>query len=316
MNRPYQVLLAGDAARARGALAAALPPGVEAQDVEDDARTLQRAAGEGELLLLVDARAPGALQRASQLRAAPNRALHLIALVDRDDDAAAEAALDLADDVLAMPLRPYEVRARLQVAHRALALEERLGRQQRRLDELNRVLADRATLDPLMGIGNRRSFEQTIGKAHVNARKHGIAYGVLMVDVDRFKSYNDLYGHQAGDRVLEKVARALRKALRGSDKLFRYGGEELVLVTRSGKQQTLGSMGERLRTAVEELAITHDGSDSGQVTCSLGAALYDPREERVGTPWEQVVERADAALYGAKERGRNRVVLWTGEGEG
>ena len=311
MTRSYLVLLVGSA-RAHGAIADALPREAEVQEV-DGPRALARIAGEGERLVLVDAREPAVLQRCSELRAVPGCAVHLIALVDRGDDGAAQDALELADDVLALPLAPAEVRARLQVAHRVLTQEERLRRQQRRLDELNRALADRATLDPLMGIGNRRSFEQTIGKAHVNARKHGIAYGVLMADVDRFKSYNDLYGHQAGDRVLEKVARALRKALRGGDKLFRYGGEELVLVTRTGRQQTLDAMGERLRVAVEELDISHDGSDSGRVTCSLGGALHDPGAERAGSPWDQVVERADTALYRAKEQGRNRMVLWDGD---
>jgi len=188
-------------------------------------------------------------------------------------------------------------------------LKEKVRQQQRRLDELNRLLADRSDIDPLMGIGNRRSFEQTIGMAHVNARKHRIAYGVLMADVDRFKSYNDRYGHQAGDRVLERVARALRKALRGGDRLFRYGGEELVLVTRSGKADMLDAMGDRLRVAVEELAIPHEGSEGGQITCSFGGALFDPGTEPASTAWDQVVERADAALYEAKDAGRYKVVV-------
>ena len=189
-------------------------------------------------------------------------------------------------------------------------LEQRLLQQQRRLEELNRLLADRVAVDPLMGIGNRRSFEQTIGKAHVNARKHRIAYGVLMADVDRFKAFNDQYGHQAGDSVLERVARVMRKALRGGDSLIRYGGEELVLVTRSSQGVTLGALGERLRAAVEGLGIPHEGSDSGKVTCSLGGALFDPRQEPISMAWDQVVERADSALYEAKECGRNRVTMW------
>lgn len=313
-----RALLAGGDAHTRRSLHDALQRrGFEVSEARDGQAALE-AATSGQIQLLITDRALpdlDGLALCRQLRAAPaGRSIHVIMLLAHADHQGVASALEAgSDDILFQPVEPAELRARLAVAGKVLGLQERLQRQQRRLDELNSIMADRASIDPLMGIGNRRSFEQTISKAHVNARKHRIAYGVLMVDVDRFKAYNDQHGHQAGDQVLERVARALRKSLRGGDRLFRYGGEELVLVTRSGRGVTLGAMGERLRAAVEDLGIPHEGSDNGKLTCSLGGALYDPQIEPAKTPWDQVVDRADRALYEAKEAGRNRVVLWDGE---
>jgi len=288
--------------------------GFDVLEAADGPEALEVATRERVRLVFIGQQLTGldGLELCRRLSAAPaGRHVHVILLLASTDRQGVAAGLEAgAGDILSSPVEPAEVLARLATATRILHLEDRHQRQQRRLEQLSRTLADRALVDPLMGIGNRRSFEQTIGKAHVNARKHRIAYGVLMADVDRFKAFNDRYGHQAGDSVLERVARAMRKALRGGDSLFRYGGEELVLVTRSCRGATLDALGERLRAAVEGLGIPHEGSDSGMVTCSFGGALFDPLEEPTAMAWQQVVERADGALYEAKEGGRNRVVLW------
>ena len=134
-----------------------------------------------------------------------------------------------------------------------------------------------AATDPLTNIGNRRSFEEAIARAHARSGRDQSPYGVLMADVDNFKAYNDRYGHQAGDEVLVRIAGLMRDTIRAGDQVFRYGGEELVVVCPTDTVDALAVFGERLRAAVEGLAVEHpDNRPVGCVTCSLGGFLYRP----------------------------------------
>jgi diguanylate cyclase (GGDEF)-like protein len=132
------------------------------------------------------------------------------------------------------------------------------------------------------------------------------SYGVLMIDVDHFKKVNDRYGHATGDRVLSAVANALSTAKGPTDQVFRYGGEEIVLVSPDQTESGLEALGERLRTAIAALRIERDGTVIG-VTASFGAAIGGGGE----IPWGTLVERADRALYASKEAGRDRVTLFS-----
>jgi two-component system chemotaxis family response regulator WspR len=134
--------------------------------------------------------------------------------------------------------------------------------------------------------------------------RHGMSLAVVMVDVDHFKSYNDTYGHAAGDDVLKHVANTLRaNVLRGSDLVARYGGEEFVALLPDATPGGTALAVERMRTAVERLGLPHRGSLTGVVTISVGAAVgvigeIGPRE---------LLRAADEALYTAKADGRNRI---------
>ncbi len=214
-----------------------------------------------------------------------------------------------ADDFLAKPFQPAELRARLAVGERILQLEDQLRDASRELEAANHRLQTLALTDHLMGIGNRRSFEESIHRVHSHARRHQVPYGVLIADVDHFKTYNDRYGHQAGDHVLATVAASLRAALRVEDQLFRYGGEELAVVLPSQRELVLPVVADRLRLAVQRCGIVHAGNEAGVVTMSVGGASYDPAVALDET-WPQVVSRADRALYLAKQGGRNRSALW------
>ena len=211
-----------------------------------------------------------------------------------------------ADDFVTKPFDAAELRARLSVGRRILALQDELAEKNRFLERANAQLARIASTDPLMGIGNRRSFEAAMNEIHTRARHDGASYSVVMCDIDHFKRINDRYGHSVGDRVLTECASTLGKAMGERGKLFRYGGEEIVLVFDAQPRDEMRLLGERLRAAVAGMKIVTDGGEVVSVTSSFGAALYDGIED---IPWPMVVQRADASLYASKWAGRNCVTF-------
>lgn len=179
-----------------------------------------------------------------------------------------------------------------------LVLAARLLRQQWR----TRRLRSLATTDPLTGVANRRAIDHAGNAMFATARTGDTALSVLMLDIDRFKQINDVHGHLAGDEVLRRVAAACQGALRGSDRLGRFGGEEFVAVLPGTEAAPAAQVAERLRLAVE--AIDLDDVAAGlRVTVSVG--LVTLRADDAG--FDALVERADRALYRAKAGGRNRV---------
>lgn len=214
-----------------------------------------------------------------------------------------------ADDFISKPFNPLELQARMAVGQRILLLQDDLVEKHRELERLNQQLARIAATDALTQLGNRRSFDEALARAHSLALRHGRAYGVLMADLDHFKSINDRFGHAIGDKVLAEVSAAFRNATRSEDELFRYGGEEIVILTREQTTAGLTSLCDRLTTAAAAVRITSADHVPVAITVSVGAALYDGRERVEGT---LLVGRADDALYRAKHAGRNRFVLWDG----
>lgn len=169
---------------------------------------------------------------------------------------------------------------------------------QRQRDELEKL----ARRDPLTGLGNRRSFDESLGAAHRRARRQGLGLAVLMIDIDHFKRLNDTYGHPEGDQRLQSVAAILDGCLqRGDDLLARYGGEEFIAALPSPDAAHAMALGERVRASVEAAALP---APEATVTISVGVAWQAPGEEH--DP-RDLVERADQALYRAKRAGRNRV---------
>jgi diguanylate cyclase (GGDEF)-like protein len=173
---------------------------------------------------------------------------------------------------------------------------------QRQRDELETL----ARRDPLTGLGNRRSFDESLGRAHRRARRQNLGLAVLMIDIDHFKRLNDTYGHPEGDRRLRAVATILDHGLqRGDDLLARYGGEEFIAALASSEAAQAAQLGERLRAAVEAARLP---AADGHVTISVGVAWQAADDER--NPAD-LVDRADQALYRAKHAGRNCVQLAT-----
>ncbi|HEX7080619.1 MAG TPA: diguanylate cyclase [Gammaproteobacteria bacterium] len=170
-----------------------------------------------------------------------------------------------------------------------------------------RMIAEFAEHDALTGLNNRRVFDERIEQLWERAVATRGSVAVFLVDVDRFKAYNDFYGHQAGDQTLRRVAGKLQALFsRSSDVLVRYGGEEFAAVVYDIGGDEARALGERARRGVSDLAIEHRGAGNGRVTISVGIAVVEPTSQR--RP-RGALQLADQALYEAKARGRDRVYL-------
>jgi diguanylate cyclase (GGDEF)-like protein len=170
------------------------------------------------------------------------------------------------------------------------------------------VIAELAQHDALTGTKNRRVFDDYLARIWPQAMEDGRAIGILLIDVDHFKAYNDNYGHQAGDQALRHVAQTIQKFVRHPlDLLARYGGEEFAVILYDVDGEQAVETAHRVRRAVRELAIEHSGSrTSAGVTISVGVAIVQPTLRR--NP-RGALQLADQALYEAKAKGRNRVEL-------
>jgi diguanylate cyclase (GGDEF)-like protein len=191
--------------------------------------------------------------------------------------------------------------------HRAL-LEQAVLERTQELEQAKRRLDVLSREDSLLGIGNRRGMAVALERAHAAAVRYGRSYAVALFDVDHFKVFNDINGHQAGDDVLQAVTERLGQTIRRADTLFRYGGEQLLLLLPETTPDWAQRAAERARVAVEAAGVTYDSSPHGCVTVSCGVAGFWPPDDDVAR-WEDVVRRADGALQLAKQGGRNRVNL-------
>ena len=174
-------------------------------------------------------------------------------------------------------------------------------------DELQRL----ATRDGLTGVANRRSFDDTLNSEWRRATRESRSLSLLMLDVDYFKLYNDSYGHQGGDECLKRVAAAMSEVTqRSSDAIARYGGEEFAVLMPATDLSGACIVAERIRAAVEKLAIPHAQSQvADHVTVSIGVASISVSLDGAQA---NLVGAADAALYRAKADGRNRVAVADG----
>jgi len=185
-------------------------------------------------------------------------------------------------------------------------LEARVLQRTLELMVANTKLEQLATTDPLTGIGNRRRMTEQINKELERSRRFKHSLSLLMVDIDHFKDVNDVYGHEAGDRAIVAVARALAGGMRNIDMASRFGGEEFVLLMPETAIDVASGAAERLRADVAMLRIEGDNGEQIALTVSIGVASSTPE----GPPdsASSLISRADKALYQAKHEGRDRVV--------
>ena len=248
--------------------------------------SLRDVMSPGLITLNVDASCNEAVELASEKR------IRRMVIVDDDGKLAGVATQsDL--------LRAHAQDLEFQKTNLEIAVTERT----QELHKLNERLLELAHVDPMLDIGNRRSMDEELVKISERARRYNRPYSVALIDVDNFKKYNDNYGHQMGDSALVKVAAALKKAVRSADSVFRYGGEEFLVVLPEVGVEGAAVAGEHMRIAIEALQIEHEFSNNGILTASFGIA-----EENINSPSiKAVIERADNALYVAKANGRNQV---------
>lgn len=196
----------------------------------------------------------------------------------------------------------------LALAIGVLVLVAMLQRQLAQSRSLEALLQTAAITDPLTGLANRRAFDEHIGREWQVAQRNGQPFSIALIDIDRFKTVNDTYGHETGDRVLQAVGKQIRLfTRRPGDMCSRYGGEEfLVLLTNTPADAAVG-VAEFIRNAIRATPIPAGEGGSLAVTVSIGVACLDPASSPIG--WRALFNRADAALYRAKNAGRDRVCL-------
>jgi len=180
------------------------------------------------------------------------------------------------------------------------------------LQRANEELARLSTTDGLTGLANRRHFDEVLQAEWLKLRREKQPLSLVMADVDFFKRYNDTYGHQPGDLCLSSVAKAIRSQLkRPADLAARYGGEEFAAILPGTGPEGARHVAELIRDAVERLGLPHAASSAADhVTISVGVASVIPRD---GALPDELIRRADEALYRAKKEGRNRTVLQVAE---
>ena len=213
-----------------------------------------------------------------------------------------------ADDFMVKPLEKTALEAALIGARRVTTLHEELRLQRASLERLNGLLFDDARRDALTLLGNRLRLTEDLTAAMERVERLGHSYSIALLDIDFFKRYNDALGHPAGDAALRSVAQALAGSVRPGDMVYRYGGEEfLILFPEQGLDEAAPAL-ERARLAVEALRIPHPNNPpSGVVTISGGIAESSRLNPVAVNDW---LRHADVALYKAKAGGRNQVITF------
>jgi two-component system, cell cycle response regulator len=213
------------------------------------------------------------------------------------------------DDYLSKPINLVALSARLKAACRYVRLRDAWEQDNSRLSRLaselalsNRRLQHSALTDPLTELSNRRAGLNALNQAWSAAVRHGQSLTVISIDIDHFKRINDTQGHAAGDAVLQSIARTLRAAARNEDTVCRWGGEEFLIISPNVNGQDGMKTAERLRKVIAENPVKFEGKLL-PITASFGIAPFEPSLKSV----EQLLSRADEALYAAKDGGRNCV---------
>jgi two-component system cell cycle response regulator len=200
-----------------------------------------------------------------------------------------------ADDYLTKPFDHQELIARVGVGVRIIELN-------RQIEAQNLLLQELALTDSLTGLPNRRAIEDWATRQLIGAARYGFSFWVALADLDRFKSVNDEYGHEAGDTVLRRFGEILTANSRRSDICGRMGGEEFLFVLTHATQDNVAVVIERIRTQLEATRFNFDGNRL-IVTASFGLAGFQTTQ---APDFHRLVAQADAALYSAKRLGRNR----------
>lgn len=230
------------------------------------------------------------------------RDIPVIFLSARDETDVKVSGLALgANDYISKPFKAEELLARVEVAMRLKRERDHLRLSAEEAQATALVAQERAMTDALTGMLNRYGLQRVLTHEHAEARRYDRMLSCLMVDVDNFKTINDTFGHMAGDAALKQVAAILTQVVRRSDMVSRYGGDEFLVLLPETDLEGADALAEKIRAAASSQAFG-DGSPHFQVTLSIGAATLADDESG-----NDMIARADMALYTAKELGRDRV---------
>lgn len=299
MEQAQRILVAEDSALLRRMIGDVLRQnGWEVLETGDGPSTLELARAENPSVLLMAREMDGldGLAVLDALRTDPRTADIPVVFVTGHTDARdlAEGLERGAHDYVRKPVDPVELVARIRTALRLRSLHDELARRNAELEKLART-------DVLTGLANRRNADDVLRATIASARRHDRTLSAVLIDLDRFKSINDVHGHAAGDAVLREVAARLLAGLREEDLAARWGGEEFLLLLPDSPDA--GVVCERLRAAIAGRPVDVHGVLQLSVSASFGWATWTGDETG-----ETLVGRADAALYAAKKAGRDRVV--------
>jgi two-component system cell cycle response regulator len=260
------------------------------------------SAPDGPRLAIVDWMMPGldGLEVIEKVRTEKREPyVYMLLLSARNDKTdLVQGMMSGADDYIAKPFDPHELRMRLRAGQRILDLQAQLLESQARLER-------QATHDPLTGLYNRRAIITELEQELSRGRRTGEPVATVLVDLDHFKGVNDVYGHQAGDEVLREAASRMRAMLRNYDRIGRYGGEEFLILLSNCDARAGEEIAERIRDILEIAPIEcRSGRIQVEVTASFGVAVSSPDALLESGA---LISAADAALYRAKQGGRNRI---------
>jgi two-component system, cell cycle response regulator len=299
MDPVARILVAEDSALLRRMIGDVLRShGWEVLEAADGASALTMARAENPSVLLMAREMEGldGMAVLDALRADPRTTDMPVVFVTGHTDARdlAEGLERGAHDYVRKPVDPVELVARIRTALRLRSLLDELARRNAELEQLART-------DVLTGLANRRHADDVLRATIASARRHGRTLSAVLVDIDRFKSVNDVHGHAAGDAVLREIALRLADGLREEDLAARWGGEEFLLLLPDSPDAAV--VCERLRASIAERPVNVHGLLELHVSASFGWAPWSGEETG-----EALVGRADVALYAAKAGGRDRVV--------
>ena len=298
-----RILVVDDEAAARTlAQAVVRAAGHEVETACDGAEAVERLAAEPFDVLVTDAQMPGmsGFELAERVRRDVDRYVYVIMLTGLQDDRERLAGMQAGvDDYLTKPLRPTTLTAQMIAAGRVVALH-------RTIEEQRGVLERQASRDGLTGVLNRMRLDSDLGELVERSSRYGRPFCLALLDVDRFKAFNDSCGHLAGDVALRTVADVLSAQVREVDAVYRYGGEEFVLLLPEQDLQGAAVAVERVRAAVQATRLAHPASEPGVVTVSAGLASSTSVVPLTG---DGLLRAADGALFASKAAGRNTVTV-------
>jgi two-component system cell cycle response regulator len=287
--------------------------GYEVRTARDGQEALDSVAASAPDLILLDVMMPSVDGNEVARRIKQNPALPFIPIIMQTALDSTESKVEGleagADDYITKPIEFAELKARLRSMLRIKRLQEELEERERQLLEANERLRHMSRTDALTGLENRRSIERELDSMFAHGERLSEPLACVMSDLDRFKSVNDEYGHQAGDAVLKQFAAILKGAAREIDVVGRYGGEEFIVLLPGTVPDAAVTFAERVRKEVEASTFVFQGG-SLRRTASFGVAGWP--HPRI-TDTDQLVRATDDAMYVAKETGRNRVVRFESE---
>jgi len=308
-----KILIVDDSATIRAGMRSLVEKmGHSAIEADDGDKALSMYLRDRPDLVLIDAVMPvmDGYEAARRMRkSSPDEWVPIIFLSSKEDDQDLDRAIEAGgDDYLVKPVSYVVLNAKIRALHRIETMRSKVIEVSRDLATANRELEKLSRQDGLTGIANRRYFDSYLQTEVRRAARERSPLSLILSDVDNFKAFNDCYGHQAGDDCLRQVATALSSAgRRPADLAARYGGEEFAMILPGTVVDGAVDVARSVVRVIAGLAIPHARSGAGQITISQGIVSLAPEKK---TSPEDLIHRADQALYQAKQQGRNRCVVF------